>query len=179
MQVRDSLSSYGPITRWLHWLTAALIAIMLGLGWGAEAFPEETRRALMSVHISLGIAVLALAVARLGWRLLNPARPPREANATGRLATLVQWGLIGLLFILPLTGWLLVSGSGHAPDFFGLFSLPPLVGKSEMLHELGEEIHEALPWVLVGVLGLHVLGASKHHLVDGDGTLRRMLRAGG
>lgn len=178
MQLRDNVNDYGSVTRWLHWLTAGLIVIMLALGWGRELFPEGGERAIMSVHIGLGIAVLGLAVVRLAWRLLNPKRPPRDPGLAGRVATVVQWSLIALLLLLPLTGWLLVSGGGHVPSFFGLFSLPALVGKSELWHEVGEGIHETLPWALVGVLALHALGALKHHLVDRDVTLTRMLHGG-
>ncbi|HKJ95554.1 MAG TPA: cytochrome b [Gammaproteobacteria bacterium] len=179
MQLRDNAVSYGTVTRWLHWGTATLIVMMLALGWGRELFSEDAERALMSVHISLGIAILALAAARVAWRLMNPRRPPREADLTGRLATAVQWSLLALLLLMPLTGWLLVNGAGHVPGFFGLFSLPSLVGKSESMKELSEGIHETLPWVLVGVLALHILGALKHHYFDRDATLRRMVRAGG
>ncbi len=177
MQLRDTTEHFGSVTRWLHWITAVLIALMLALGWGGELVSEAGEQWLMAVHISLGIAVLALAVARVIWRMTNTRRPSRDTDLFGRVATLVQWSLIALLVLIPLSGWLLVSASGHAPGFFGLFSLPPLVGESEGLHELGEEVHEVLPWVLVAVLALHVLGALKHHFVDADATLRRMLGA--
>lgn len=177
MQMKDTSEGYGTITRSLHWGTAALIALMLALGWGAEALPESLEEWLMSVHISLGIGILALAVLRIGWHLLNPRRPASGTEVERRLARGVQWLLVALLVALPLSGWLLVSSAGFAPGFFGLFTLPPLVGESELFHELGEEVHEILPWVLLTVLGLHVAGALKHHLIDADGTLRRMLHA--
>ncbi|WP_435105357.1 cytochrome b [Arhodomonas sp. AD133] len=175
MQLRDTNEHYGSVTRWLHWVTAALIAIMLALGWGGELVSEAGEQWLMPVHIGLGIAVLALGVVRVLWRVANTRRSPRDTGLFGRVATLVQWTLIALLVLIPLSGWLVVSASGHAPSFFGLFALPPLVGESEGFHELGEEVHEILPWVLVTVLALHVLGALKHHFVDADTTLRRML----
>ncbi|MBA1148518.1 cytochrome b [Ectothiorhodospiraceae bacterium WFHF3C12] len=177
MQVRDNAERYGVVTRWLHWGTAALIALMLVLGWGAEVLPENVEESLMSVHVSVGIAVLALALLRVFWRIVNPRRPARPGGVEGKAARWVQRLLVAVLLALPLSGWLIVSAAGFGPGFFGLFTLPPLVGESEWLHEVGEEIHEILPWVLVTVLILHVAGALKHHFVDADGTLQRMLAA--
>lgn len=177
MQLRDSAEGYGAVTRWLHWGTAVLIALMLALGWGGEAVPEDMEEWLMSVHISLGIGVLAVALLRVGWRLVNPRRPKSGSALELKASRWVQWLLLALMVALPLSGWLIVSAAGFAPGFFGLFSLPPLVGESEWFHELGEEVHEILPWALVAALGLHVAGALKHHLIDADGTLRRMLHA--
>lgn len=177
MQLRDTPSDYGTVTRWLHWLTATAIVLMLAIGWFAGSFPESTERTLMGFHVSLGVGVLGLGILRLLWRAANRNRPPRDADVLGRFATLVQWALIALLVIIPLSGWLMASAGGHTPGFFGLFSLPPLVAESDALHEFGEEVHEILPWILVGVLALHVVGALKHHYVDRDATLQRMVRS--
>jgi len=178
MHALDTRDTYGLITRSLHWATAAAIAVMLTIGWGAELLPKPAEELAMGLHISLGIGVLALGFARLGWWAVNRERPPHEPGLFGTVARLVQWSLMALLVIIPLSGWLLVSASGHTPGFFGLFHLPRLVPSGEELHELGEDVHETLPWVLLAVLGLHVLGALKHHYLDGAATLRRMLRAG-
>lgn len=179
MQIRDTARHYGIVTRWLHWLTAAGIAVMLAIGWGAELLPDAAEGSLMGVHIGLGIAVLGLGLARIAWRVVNRRRPSRPTGPQGWMATAVQWALVALLVIVPLSGWLLLSAEGHAPSFFGLFSLPRLVGAGEGIEEFAEEAHEVLPWVLLGVLALHVLGALKHHIVDGDDTLRRMVRGTG
>ncbi|HSH43120.1 MAG TPA: cytochrome b/b6 domain-containing protein, partial [Arenicellales bacterium] len=118
MQIKDTAESYGAVTRWLHWGTAILIALMLALGWGAEVFPETTEEWLMSVHISLGIALLALGLARLGWGIANTRRPAHPAGIQGKAASWVQWLLVALLLALPLSGWLLVAAAGFSPDFF-------------------------------------------------------------
>jgi len=178
MAARDTRNAYGFITRYLHWATAAAIAVMLAIGWSADALPKSFKGPAMGFHISLGVAVLALGLARLGWRVSNRERPARPAGPTGPLARAAQWTLIALLVIMPLSGWMLVSASGHVPGFFGLFHLPPLVPTGDALRHLGKEVHETLPWVLVAVLALHVLGALKHHYLNGDDTLRRMLHAG-
>ncbi|WP_440997503.1 cytochrome b [Arhodomonas sp. SL1] len=177
MQLMDSQADYGSLTRTLHWLTAALIAAMLLLGWFMEELPESMEETAVGLHISLGVSVLALGVLRLAWRLANRRTPAHDTGLLGAVAVAVQWALVTALIVLPLSGWLLVSSGGHSVEFFGLFTLPPLTGASESLHELGEEAHELLAWVLVGLLVVHIVGALKHHLLDGDDTLRRMLRA--
>lgn len=176
MHIRDTGETYGLITRSLHWATAAAIVIMLTIGWGSELLPESAGKVAMGFHISLGVGILALGLARIAWWALNRDRPPKAGGPLGTTARLVQWSLMALLVVIPLSGWLLVSASGHTPDFFGLFHLPQLVPGGEELKEFGEEVHETLPWILLGVLGLHILGALKHHYLDGDATLRRMLR---
>jgi cytochrome b561 len=83
-----------------------------------------------------------------------------------------------LMVLVPLSGWLMSSAKGFQTVYFGVLPLPDLVGKNPELGDLLKETHEALNFALLLLVGLHVAGALKHHLIDRDSTLRRMLPFG-
>lgn len=169
---------YSGVAIALHWAAAGLIAANFIIAWSAEDLPKAERMELMGTHLALGMAVLALTVARIAWRLARPA-PALVATLKGwesGLAKVTHGLLYALMIALPFAGWAMVSaGSGGKPfGFFGLFDVPVLpIGKSAggLFHEL----HEIFATAMLVLLALHVIGALKHQLVDRDGTMRRML----
>jgi cytochrome b561 len=76
---------------------------------------------------------------------------------------------------MPLSGWFLTSAAGYAPSFFGLFTLPTLIAKNNDLLELFESVHEWLAYGLIALIIIHTLAALKHHFIDKDDILKRML----
>ena len=158
---------YSRGAMWFHWAIAALIVLNLLLGFYHEDFGRPARAWLMFFHKALGITILALSVARLGWRLTHRPPPfdivlrPWERG----LARLVHALFYVLLIAVPLAGWMLSSSSGRATDLFGLFDIAPLpVPRSDDAHDLFETAHELLSKVMLGLILLHVAGAVKHHL---------------
>jgi cytochrome b561 len=151
MKLLNTRSSYGLVSLALHWM------IVLGvIGQWALAESEN-----LTLHQSIGLTILALAVVRLAWRAVNPkpAWPadmkPYEIN----LARVVHVAFYALLFAIPLSGWALASAEDEALRFFGWFDVPRMiVGSEDML----EEVHEVLFNILVALAVLHVLGAIKH-----------------
>jgi cytochrome b561 len=133
---------------------------------------------LFDWHTALGLSVLALMLVRLGWRLTHdmpspPATSPGWQNAAARF---VHLAFYVLLVALPVSGWLLTSVEGDPVSYFGLFPVPALpVPGGEASEDLIEETHEILGNVLLGLAALHVLAGLKHHFVDRDDVLRRML----
>jgi len=168
---------YSGFSMTLHWLIALLAFSQLALGKFFEVEADEPD-SLFGWHTALGLLVLALMVVRLGWRLTHsvPA-PPRTTPGWQQVAArATHMAFYGLLIALPLSGWALTSVEGDAVNFFGWFTVPalPLAG-GEATEELIGEIHEVLGNVLLVLAGLHVLAGLKHHYVDRDGVLRRML----
>jgi cytochrome b561 len=107
----------------------------------------------------------------------HPAPAPVPMPAWQRFASHAGHGLLYLLLLVqPLTGWLFSNAAGHSIVYLGLIPLPDLVAKNAALADNLKELHEACAWVLVVVAGLHILAALKHHYVDHDDTLQRMLR---
>jgi cytochrome b561 len=128
-------------------------------------------------HKSWGITILALAVIRLVWRLVNPTPLlPTTLKPWERAAAHVtHYGLYILLFVMPLTGWIASSARSFPVSWFGLVQLPDLVGSNRPLYDSLMTVHYWLSWTLVAIAFLHVAAALKHHLVLKDDVLRRML----
>jgi len=136
--------------------------------------------AVYALHKSVGLTLLALVALRLLWRLYagSPLAVAGMPRWQARTAALTHALLYGLLFALPLTGWLLNSAAGFPLQWFGLFNLPDIAGTDHDLHELAEDAHGLLFWTLVVVALVHAAAAFHHHLFLRDATLARMLPAG-
>ncbi len=164
----------------LHWATLILIALVVGIVFVREGFEEKAvRTALINVHRSLGLAVALLAVLRIGVRLAkHPLPDSAPMPAMARLAAgTAHFGLYALLFALPLIGWALTSAHGRQVNFFGLVTLPPLVGADEDLADDLGDYHAAAAWLLLALIGIHAAAALFHHVVKRDDVLNAMLPA--
>lgn len=181
---------YTSVAIALHWLIALAILLQLASGlWMVDALPEqETQMLAFQVyqwHKSLGLTVLILTLLRLFWRLTHRAPPlPPGMTAWERLAAKSTHVLFYVLIIaLPLTGWVLVSASklGLPTLYWNLFQWPhlPLGGMAAEAKAALEErfgtIHEFLAYATIGLLVVHIGAALKHHLVNRDDVLARML----
>ena len=120
---------------------------------------------------------MILAFARLVWRATH--RPPGLPPAMSPLARLAAGGLhlalYGLMLAIPLTGWLMSSAKGFQTVYFGVLPLPDLLGKDKDLGELLELVHRWLNYSMMAVVAAHAAAALKHHFVDRDDVLRRMM----
>jgi cytochrome b561 len=101
---------------------------------------------------------------------------PSHANWEKRLAGAVHGFLYLLLFVLMLSGYLISTADGRAIEVFGLFRVPATLTGIPNQEDLAGVVHQVLGYVLIGLVALHALAALKHHFLDRDGTLRRMLR---
>jgi cytochrome b561 len=165
----------------LHWVIAIAVIANWRIAEGAEHASREAAGAIMAQHKALGMTILALSLLRLVWRLAK--RPPPLAVTLqpweAKLARLVHTIFYVLLIGLPLGGWLANSMYGQGVDVFGLFTIPalPAPQDKDLGHEIFE-VHGALAHVMLLLVALHVLGALKHHFLDKDGNLYRMLPYG-
>ena len=170
--------AYDPVARTLHWLTLLLLGLQFGLAWSA---PERLTApdALMSLHLSFGVLILIVAVARLAWRLVRPAPAlPPDLPDWQRLGShAVQVLLYVLLIALPILGWLWAGERGWPVGLFGLATLPDLVARGSPFGRLAGNLHALLSNVLLVLVGLHVLGALYHAAIRRDGVMQRMLPA--
>ena len=166
---------YSGVAIAFHWTIAALILFNLWLGLFHDALPREWR--VMTVHRAVGIAVLALSLGRLAWRLAHkPPHLPDNMRPWEKLgAKALHWTLYGLMIGLPLTGWLLSSNPQRPrPISFGLFEVPVLP-ISQALSQAGRAVHGPLGYLLTALLVLHIGAALRHHLILKDRVLVRML----
>ena len=184
MPLTNTHSRYGGVTKFFHWVTALLILTLIALGVFAEDLPydtdaELTRKAwFFSLHKTLGVLAFFVALARILWALIQPR--PGLLNADKKLesflAECVHWLLYGALVILPLSGWIgHAAASGFAPIWWPFGQNLPMVPKSKAVEHLFATIHVLSGQILIGTILLHFAGALKHHYIDRDSTLRRML----
>lgn len=178
----------GSSQRWsastitLHWLSAALILVLLGLGWFMVHgdIKASTKFDLYQLHKSLGFLSLALLLLRLGARLLQPSpqAPPTMPHWERRLAGLTHATVYVLLLAAVLSGWVLASAAivSIPTRFFDLFVIPNLVGADAALSTNMSFLHYVVSRLLIGLLVLHVAAALKHHFIDRDDILLRMTR---
>lgn len=175
--LKNTDKDYGLIARGFHWTSALIVLALLSLGFymaGLDVSPFKF--SLYFWHKSFGALVLVLVVLRFGWRLYNPAPEPLEGHQKWErtLAKIVHILLYFGLVAMPLSGWFMSSAGDFPAPFFGLFVLPDFIPKDEALFKLFRSIHEYAAFALIVAVGLHALGAIKHHLLDKDETLTRM-----
>ena len=170
--------SYTRTAITLHWTVSALVITALAMGWiMTDMAISPLRLQVYSWHKWIGITVLALFFVRALWRLTHPAPAPLPMPAWQRYAAQFLHGfLYAMLLVQPITGWLFSNASGRAIVYLGLIPLPNLVGKDKALAGILREVHSTGGLVLAIAVGLHLLAALKHHFIDRDDTLRRMLR---
>ncbi len=165
----------------LHWLIAIAVIVNWRIAEAAEHLASAEKTAVMANHKALGITILILTLLRLAWRFVKS--PPPLASTLkpweARLAKTVHLLFYVLLIGLPLGGWLANSFFGQGVSVFGIFTLPALpVGQNPDAGEGIFEVHATLGTAMLVLIVLHVLGALKHHFLDKDGNLYRMLPFG-
>ncbi|MDF1727190.1 MAG: cytochrome b/b6 domain-containing protein [Sulfitobacter sp.] len=178
MSLTNTATRYGSITKTFHWVTALLILSLIPLGWYANQLPYETDPELARKAWFFSLHKTLVAAARILWAVSQPK--PGLLHADRRLesfaAETVHWLLYAALVLVPLSGWLShAAAAGFAPIWWPLGQSLPLVPKSVSVEHAFASIHWIATKVLIAALLLHVAGALKHHLIDRDGTLRRML----
>ncbi|MCS7268418.1 MAG: cytochrome b [Geminicoccaceae bacterium] len=183
MSWRSDRERWGLGIRLFHWVTALLVLgqWLLGrymVGLGPEALTEKF--VLYQRHKSLGLVILALTLLRLVWRLLEPARPahPPTMPLWQRRAAAVNHALLYLLLLaMPITGFLAAAASplGIPTLLFGVIPIPHPIGPDARLEAFLLGLHQFEGWVLAALLALHVGAALKHHLIDRDRVLVRMI----
>lgn len=176
MQLKNSETHFGFIAIFLHWLMAILIIGLLTVGLYMTSLPIGLLKLkLYGWHKALGILVLTLIFLRIIWRLTN-VTPILSLPWLERIAArLAHLALYVLMLAMPLSGWFMSSAADLPPSFFGLFTLPSLVAPNDELRQLFGLIHEWLGYGLITIIIIHTLAALKHHFIDKDDILRRMI----
>jgi len=178
---RNDAAHWGWPAKTLHWIGAALILFLLGHGWWmTHLAPRPDRLANYLWHASIGYDFLALLILRLLWRWINPVPAlPTELRPWEKMAA--QAGHIALyilMFAATLTGWAL-AGSFRVPmdsALFGLVRVPALVGSGDRaLHEVFEQSHLILSYLLAVLVLVHVAGALRHYFFKHNNIMQRML----
>ena len=180
LSLANSDTRWGAVSRAFHWVSGALILVLIGQGWWmTEMTPRDARFAQFEWHASVGYFLLALMVLRLVWRGVTRAPAVPGATRWERLAAHAgHWGLYLLTFVASVTGWALAGTFKRPLDatLGGLVRVPAIYASEERsVHKLLEEMHELFVWTLAALVVLHVAAAFYHWIVRKDGVMERML----
>lgn len=174
----ESRHRYSTVSLVFHWGIAALVIGQILLVMAGDAAQGEDARVFRDTHKAVGISLLVLTLARIGWRVANPPPPmPADMKRWEKIAArATHVGFYAALLILPLSGWLASSAAGRDINWFGLFDWPllPVGGGREAAGQF-MDVHRAVVKGLYVLLALHVLAALKHHFINKDNVLHRML----
>lgn len=176
MYFKNTETRFGVIAILLHWIMAILIIGLLALGLYMVRQPISFEKLkLYGWHKEYGLLALALVIVRISWRIINKTPElalPLWENIAARS---VHWAFYAFIFAMPITGWMMSSAAGLPVSFFGLFTLPDLIAANEDARLLLTEIHEWLGYGLIATVCGHMAAAFKHHFINKDDILRRML----
>ena len=171
------MSRYSKVAITLHWLMALMIIGNLAGGFLHDFIPRGSpeRALVMGLHVSFGLTLIALTLARLGWRLANPP-PPLPAyfiSSERLLAKVGHWAFYVAMLALPMSGWLMAERNERPLLYFFAVEVPK-AGIGKALAQSTNEVHEILGWVMLALLALHIAGVIKHLVMDRDNLLPRM-----
>ena len=177
--LRNTQDGYGITAIVMHWLVAVTVVglFSLGLWMVGLTYYDSWYRTAPALHKSIGVSLFLLVAARLAWRLWQPRPAPLASHSMleRRLARTVHGLLYLLLFAVMSSGYLISTADGRAIEVFGLFGVPATIVELPDQADTAGSIHLALAITLVSLAGIHALAALKHHFIDRDQTLRRML----
>jgi cytochrome b561 len=178
---------YSAIAIALHWSIAVLILLNMAIGFVMEGLGAPLKAAVVPLHFSCGITVLALSCLRVGWRLTHrpPALPADFARWERAAAHSAHALLYVLMIVMPILGWCIISAHPPRPEgaasIWGLIRLPAISPIAQLggaaqkqAHGWFVDAHCAGGWILAGILVLHIAGAFKHQWIDGRAGLGRM-----
>ena len=167
---------FAPIQRALHWLMAACIIAMLFIGIGMISTVMPDYLPLFTTHKTLGIAILLLALLRLGTRLRYgaPALPADLPELFKAGATLSHYALYALMIGMPLIGWAMLSAGAYPIILYGGFRLPPIAPHNDVLHAILWNAHYYLALAFFAVVLMHIAAALFHLLVRRDDVFASM-----
>lgn len=169
---------YNNVAIALHWLIAAGVLVMIGLGWTMTDIPKGTpeRAYFFNLHKSIGVTIGVLALIRLWWRATHrpPALPGSMASWEVAAAKVNHALLYACIVAMPVIGFLASNFTKFGVKYFGL-QIGPFFAENQALRDGLQEVHGLLSYLLVVLVVVHVLAAFKHLLVDKDGVFQRML----
>ncbi|WP_415912959.1 cytochrome b [Neptuniibacter sp. QD37_11] len=178
MQKKDKApKGFSLLARSIHWVTALAVVGLFGLGfWMVELdYYNEWYQTAPELHKSIGLGLFGLTLFRIIYVSLKPT-PSIEGFRFERIvAKCTHLGLYVLLLTIFASGYMISTADGRGMEFFGLFEIPSAGEFIENQEDVAGAIHAYAAWALIGFAGLHALAALKHHFVNKDNTLKKMI----
>ncbi len=181
MDFKNTPAKFGVVSKTFHWLIFVMITAQLYFIWMFETLSKDDpgRGNFMFLHKSMGATILVIAILWIIWRLFNvlPTPRPHARSWQHYLAKTVHTLLLIGIVVLPITGILMGMASGRSLDWFGVFTLNPasFIPQNDTLAGLLRDAHIVIAFSIIGLVGMHIVGALVHHFAYKDDVLKRML----
>ncbi len=173
------MTSFSVATRILHWLIALHMLALIPLGWWMVdlTYYSQWYNLAPWFHKMFGVLVFVLGLALLIVKHVKASPPPLENHTAFEktASKFAHWVLLTAVITIPISGYVFTTATGDGIDLFGLATLPALFPVSEFWRDVTIDYHIYASYGLLAVIAAHVGGALKHHFVDRDQTLRRMI----
>jgi cytochrome b561 len=179
IQIWNNKSSYGLVAILLHWLGAVAVvgAFVLGVWVTQLTYYDSWYTRAIDLHHSIGLLLLITMLGRVIWRTVNVI-PDDEAGMSivqRKAAHGVHLLLYVLVFVSIASGYLISTADGRSIDLFGHLSIPAIVTDMQNQADISGIVHWYVALALITLTGLHTLAALKHHFIDRDRTLKKIL----
>jgi cytochrome b561 len=178
--IKNTETAFGSVSKILHWSMAILLTVLfiMGLYMTRLDYYDPLYHSLPWWHKSIGLFVLMLLLIRVVWKLFNPHPSSMKTHKQweNSLAHFIQPLFYLLIFFIGLSGYFIATAKGKGIEFFNFFEIPAITTEiKEENADLIGNAHEIMAILLALLVVLHALGALKHHFIDKDKTLMRML----
>lgn len=177
--MKNTQQHYGYLAIGLHWLVAAIVFGLFGLGfWMVDlGYYDPWNKDGPELHKSIGFVLFVLMVIRIAskWLQVQPQSLETHSPIERKAGHAVHSLLYLLLFFIMVSGYLISTADGRGIDVFGLLSVPSLGELFQNQEDIAGMAHQYAAYIVVGAALLHGLAAIKHHVIDKDNTLKRML----
>lgn len=177
--MKTDVKNYNSLMRAIHWLSALVVFSMFGVGlWMVDlSYYSEWYRTAPHWHKSIGLLLAGLTIFRVVWKLATQSPKVEGSNYEVLGATLAHLAMYAVLFVLFVSGYLISTEDGRGIEVFNWFTVPGLGALFEGQADLSGEIHFYAAWILIILAGVHAVAALKHHFINKDNTLRKMIGA--
>lgn len=174
---RNSTRGWGLVSILLHWLSAMAVFGLFALGWWMTGlgYYDSWYQLAPWWHKSLGMLLLAATVFRVVWRMVQSTPAAQGGHGERLAAYLGHLLLYGLMLVVMVSGYLISTADGRGIGVFDWFEVPALIHDLPNQATIAGDIHWYSAWSLVILAVGHALASFKHHLIDRNDVLRRML----
>lgn len=175
--MRNTKEKYGKVAIIIHWVMALMIITLVVIGFSLDSIDKPLKFTIMGLHKATGTLVLVLGLFRWYWMISNDSPAPVDgmSKADIGISHATKWILMLALIAMPMSGIFMSMLAGHGINIYGLFEISPLFEKNIDNAKLFGLMHEIGAYVISVIIGLHILAALKHHFINKDNVLKRML----
>jgi len=175
----NTTDRFGVVAIGLHWIVALTIFGLFGLGWYMVdlTYYDKLYNTLPAIHKSIGILLIFVFVFWLIWKIINLAPRPVEGSSRFEIvaAKMAHLGIFALIALILVSGYLIPTAAGMGISVFGWFEVPATIISIPEQEDVTGLVHKFLSYIVIGLALLHAAAALKHHFINKDDTLRRML----